>query len=154
MNATGVIPPVAGPIEAFVAAAAMKADGIEMDAWRSRSGTSWVMHDPTVDRTTDGTGLIADLSDADMARLTIEVGSAEGGGGVTSEMRPPALTDALAALEEYEGGLIVLEDGLGIPDATPYVDGWLTSAERRFNVRAFITNDLERAQRVLAGGDD
>ena len=63
---------------------------------------------------------------------------------------------AAAAIQAVDERLrtIVLEDGLGIPDATPYVDGWLTSAERRFNVRAFITNDLERAQRVLAGGDD
>ena len=195
------------------------------------------MHDPTVNRTTDGSGLISEFSDADMARLTID-----GGVGFDSarqgNIRPPTLNDALMALIPYgceiyvhlkdpspssardlavelarsqadssitvivpspdsaetiraaaEGlRTVVLQDGIGMPEASEHVGGWLTSARRvirpdivalrtypvevyasavrgtwdeaaellranRFNVRAFITNDVGRARRVLAGAD-
>ena len=43
-------------------AVAAGADALELDVHRSRDGHLVVCHDPTVDRTTDGTGRIADLT--------------------------------------------------------------------------------------------
>lgn len=47
---------------AFRAAVAAGADGIELDVTRCASGEIVVIHDATVDRTTDGSGAIAELS--------------------------------------------------------------------------------------------
>jgi len=54
---------------AFGAAAALGVDEIELDLWPSADGELVVMHDPTVDRTTDGSGAVAQLPWADLARL-------------------------------------------------------------------------------------
>jgi glycerophosphoryl diester phosphodiesterase len=50
---------IGGPeetLEAFAAALAAGADVLEMDVWSTTDGVLYVMHDDTVDRTTDGTG--------------------------------------------------------------------------------------------------
>ena len=44
---------------------------IEFDVRRSRDGEIIVMHDATVDRTTDGTGSVADLTLADLKQLKV-----------------------------------------------------------------------------------
>ncbi|MCK7478815.1 MAG: hypothetical protein M0C28_16645 [Candidatus Moduliflexus flocculans] len=43
-------------LSAFDAGLAAGADGIELDVRLSRDGVPVVMHDPTLDRTTDATG--------------------------------------------------------------------------------------------------
>lgn len=47
---------------AFTLAEAIGADGIELDVHLSRDGVPVVLHDETVDRTTDGRGRVASLS--------------------------------------------------------------------------------------------
>ncbi|PLY00163.1 MAG: glycerophosphodiester phosphodiesterase [Desulfuromonas sp.] len=54
---------------AFRAAADAGADGIELDVHLSRDGIPVVIHDDTVDRTTDGTGAVADKSLAELLDL-------------------------------------------------------------------------------------
>lgn len=49
-------------LAAFVLAKAEGADAIELDVKLSADGIPVVMHDPTVDRTTDGSGAVATLS--------------------------------------------------------------------------------------------
>ena len=49
--------------------------GIETDVHRTKDGYWVCMHDPTVDRTTDGTGAIKDLTLAQIKALTIDYGS-------------------------------------------------------------------------------
>lgn len=56
-------------LAAFRLAAEMGADGVELDAKVSRDGVVVVMHDPTVDRTTGGSGRVSDLALADLKRL-------------------------------------------------------------------------------------
>ncbi len=46
-----------------------EADMLEMDVHLTRDGEVVVIHDPTVDRTTDGTGAVASLTMAELARL-------------------------------------------------------------------------------------
>ena len=49
-------------LAAFRLAAEMGADGVELDAKLSRDGAIVVVHDATVDRTTNGSGRISDLT--------------------------------------------------------------------------------------------
>lgn len=63
-------------LAAFALALEQNADGIEFDVQLSADGVPVVIHDSTVDRTTDGEGRVADLSLAELRRLTIPGGHA------------------------------------------------------------------------------
>ena len=54
---------------AFRKALAAGADGIEFDARLTADGQIIIMHDPTVDRTTTGTGKVRDMTLAEIRRL-------------------------------------------------------------------------------------
>ena len=54
---------------AFDHAVSMGVDGLECDVQLSRDGEVVVIHDPTVQRTTDGTGAVKDLTADELARL-------------------------------------------------------------------------------------
>lgn len=56
-------------IASFDKAVAMGADYIEIDVQRSRDGELVVIHDHTVDRTTDGTGHVGDLTINELKEL-------------------------------------------------------------------------------------
>ncbi|MEK7278389.1 MAG: glycerophosphodiester phosphodiesterase family protein, partial [Chloroflexota bacterium] len=56
-------------LTAFTSAAALGADAVELDVKLSKDGVPIIMHDPTVDRTTDGRGRVADLTLAALKRL-------------------------------------------------------------------------------------
>lgn len=63
-GASGIAPE--NTLEAFDLAARMGADGVELDVHICRSGELVVAHDETVDRVSDGTGMIRDLSLAEL----------------------------------------------------------------------------------------
>ncbi len=71
-------------LRAFALAAEVGADGIELDVQPSADGVPVIMHDETVDRTTDGHGRVADMTYAALAAL-------DAGGGE----RVPTLAEAL-----------------------------------------------------------
>jgi glycerophosphoryl diester phosphodiesterase len=54
---------------AFSLADQQQADGIEFDIQMSADGVPMVMHDGTVDRTTDGTGSVGQMTAAELQRL-------------------------------------------------------------------------------------
>ena len=56
-------------LEAFRLAMDMGADGFELDVHLSKDGELVVIHDETVDRTTDGTGLVRELTLAQLKAL-------------------------------------------------------------------------------------
>jgi glycerophosphoryl diester phosphodiesterase len=56
-------------LAAFLLAAEMGADGIELDVHFSRDGEAVVIHDDTVDATTDGCGRVRDLTLAELQSL-------------------------------------------------------------------------------------
>ena len=56
-------------LPAFELALQQGADGVELDVKLSADGHVIVMHDPTVDRTTDGHGRVRDLTLADFRKL-------------------------------------------------------------------------------------
>ena len=61
-------------LEAFRLAMEMGADGFELDVHMSRDGALVVIHDESVDRTTDGTGLVRDLTLAQLKELDASCG--------------------------------------------------------------------------------
>jgi glycerophosphoryl diester phosphodiesterase len=56
-------------LPAFAAALEMRADGIELDVHRTADGHLVVIHDFAVDKTTDGTGMVAQMTLAKLLRL-------------------------------------------------------------------------------------
>jgi glycerophosphoryl diester phosphodiesterase len=54
---------------AFERGLALGADGLEFDVHLSKDGVPVIIHDQTVDRTTNGTGAVADLTAAELAAL-------------------------------------------------------------------------------------
>jgi glycerophosphoryl diester phosphodiesterase len=56
-------------LASFAAAREAQANGVEFDVQLSRDGALVIIHDETVDRTTDGHGAIADLTLAEIQRL-------------------------------------------------------------------------------------
>ena len=54
-------------MEAFEKAAEMKADGIELDVQMTKDGELVVIHDETIDRTSDGHGWVKDFTYAKLA---------------------------------------------------------------------------------------
>ena len=81
-------------LSAFQLARDMGADGIELDVQLSHDGTAVVIHDATVDRTTDGFGAVADLTLAELKEL-------DAGSWVSSDFageRIPTLTEVFEAV--------------------------------------------------------
>ena len=93
-------------LEAIVAASQTRADGIEFDVHRSADGTWWVIHDPTLDATTSGSGRISQLSDDVIGSAVID-----GGFGFDPTrhvgLRVATLRSVLAALEGWSGDLYI-----------------------------------------------
>ena len=56
-------------LAAFRRALELGADGVECDIHMSRDGQCMVFHDPTVERTTDGAGAVAEMDLAQLRRL-------------------------------------------------------------------------------------
>ncbi len=80
-------------LAAFRAAVEAGAGGLELDVRLTRDGHPVVMHDATVDRTTDGFGAVAGMTLAGVRRL-------DAGGGGRRDERVPTLREVLAAFPE------------------------------------------------------
>ncbi len=80
-------------LAAFQAAVAAGADGVELDVHLTADGIPVVIHNARVDDTTDGVGLVNDLSLAEIRRL--DAGSYLGAPGAFSGERIPTLEEVL-----------------------------------------------------------
>jgi glycerophosphoryl diester phosphodiesterase len=81
-------------IAAFELALAQHADAIELDVKLSADGYVVVVHDPTVDRTTDGHGRVRDLTLADLKAL----GAGKGFSGAYPNEKIPTLDEVFEAV--------------------------------------------------------
>jgi glycerophosphoryl diester phosphodiesterase len=101
-------------LRAFALAADQGADGIELDVQPAADGTLVILHDDTVDRTTDGRGRVADLTYAALAALDAGAGErvptleqalrlARGRLLVDIEIKDPGIEPAVAALVDALG---------------------------------------------------
>lgn len=83
-------------IAAIEACVAMGVDLVELDVRRTADGVLILMHDDTVDRTTDGRGRVEDLSLAQIRTLRLRQGKGGGTAPLTDEA-PPTFEDAMHA---------------------------------------------------------
>ncbi|WP_268249649.1 glycerophosphodiester phosphodiesterase family protein, partial [Streptomyces bluensis] len=83
-------------IASLEAAADRGADWVETDVQFTKDGRPVLMHDDTVDRTTDGTGRVDQLTAEEISRLTVT-----GGGSV------PTLEQALSSLKPRSARLLL-----------------------------------------------
>jgi glycerophosphoryl diester phosphodiesterase len=93
-------------LSAFKACIDIGADAIEMDVRRTRDGVLVVMHDETVDRTTNGKGRVQDLTLKQLRRLRLRKGSGGPRARLTREA-PPTFEEAMIALR---GSILVNVD--------------------------------------------
>lgn len=80
-------------LASFASALEVGADLVELDVQLTRDGHPVVIHDPTVDRTTDGHGNVADLTLPELRRLS--AGYPERFGSAYSGQRVPTLAEVL-----------------------------------------------------------
>ncbi len=76
---------------AFRNAIALDCDLLELDVHRTTDGELAVIHDPTLDRTSDGTGAVASLTASELRRARLR-----GPDGTLTDERVPLLDDVLA----------------------------------------------------------
>jgi len=99
-------------LPAFEAAILAGADAIELDVRVTADGLAVVMHDASVDRTTDGRGLVRDLSAEQVRALRMPLR----GGGAAGV---PTLEEALRAVAGRAAVDIEIKNVPGDPDFEP-----------------------------------
>ena len=87
---------------AFRQALALESDLVEFDVHQTADGALVVIHDPTLDRTTDTTGPVAARSVAEVGRARLK-----GPDGALTDERVPTLEDVLALVAPSRTGLLV-----------------------------------------------
>lgn len=92
-------------LSAFEKAIEMKAPILETDVHQTKDSVLVLMHDDTVDRTTDGKGRIKDMLYADFKKLVIRSPLS------SAEEHPPSLEEALNAIKGRAQLLIEIKRG-------------------------------------------
>lgn len=89
-------------LAAFAQARALGADALEFDLHLSRDGAPVVIHDPTLDRTTDASGPVRERRVAELARVDAGARFSPDGGGSFpfrgQQLHVPTLEEVLAAI--------------------------------------------------------
>jgi glycerophosphoryl diester phosphodiesterase len=132
-------------IQAFAAGLDAGADRLEMDVHATRDGHVVVLHDATVDRTTDGTGLVREMTLAELHRL--DAGARFNGEGDAFPyrgrgVRVPTLA---AVLEAFPGVPLNIE----IKQDQPAIEQAVLDVLDRFAARARVLLAAEEA-RIMA----
>ena len=91
-------------LESFEKAIQMGASVIETDVHQTKDSVVVIMHDLSVDRTTNGKGLIKDISSTDFKQLVVSSSEVE-----NKKQNPPTLEDAIKAINGRCQLLIVLK---------------------------------------------
>ncbi|HET6765392.1 MAG TPA: glycerophosphodiester phosphodiesterase family protein [Longimicrobiaceae bacterium] len=130
-------------MRAFRLALEHGADGVELDVQRSADGVPVVIHDPTLERTTDGTGAVSDLPWPAISRVRsrgepvprldeVAAWAAAEGAWLNVEIKAPGVEAATVAViraagmmertvfSSFDGGSVA-EVGVVAPDATRYL---------------------------------
>lgn len=118
-------------LRSFEAAAAAGADAVEFDVRMSADGHAVVLHDPAVDRTTDGEGLVRDLTLEEIKRLRMHDGSGE-------RMQIPTLAETLALLSGRVAIDIEIKNLPGEPDHDPEQEAAVEATHRGLQASGFV----------------
>ena len=89
-------------LRAFREALALGVDLLELDVHRTADGTLAVIHDPTLERTTDARGEVGALTGADLRRPRLR-----GPDGTLTDERIPRLEEVLALVAPSRAGLLL-----------------------------------------------
>ncbi len=139
-GASGVRPE--NTLASFRHALALGIRHLECDVHLSRDGAIVVIHDYTVDRTTNGTGRVADLSLAELRAL-------DAGGGE----RIPLLEELLAILPDDARLVIEIKEDERFPRLTDAVVAMVegAAARARIGISAFEMQTLRRVRELAPG---
>ena len=131
--------------EAFLAAARYDITGVELDVHLSRDEEIIVIHDETVDRTTDGSGKVSALSLAQIRQLNIDFGG--------RSLKIPTLREVLSALSGFcfrYGMQINIEFKTNV-ERHPGIEEKVLAMVREFGLEGFViysSFNVESLQRV------
>lgn len=118
-------------LEAFELAVSLGADAVEFDVRITADGHAVVLHDATVDRTTNGAGLVRDLTLADVRALAI----ATADGTMT---RVPTLAEALAVVSGRSAVDVEIKNIPGEPDFEPARERAVEALHDALDATAFV----------------
>ena len=130
---------------AFALAFDLGADAIECDVQRSRDGQLVIIHDGTVDRTTEGTGYVVELSQAELRGL-------DAGRAWRLPQRIPTLEETLALVWERAGAINLEVKGETLDDClatAQALEGMLREQHPAFRKRLLISSFHHPALRLL-----
>jgi len=114
-------------IEAFEAGIDAGADAVEFDIRMTADRHAVVMHDPDVSRTTDGSGLVSEMTLDEIRKLTIDLPGGGAAGVPTVEEALRCLSGRVAADIEIKN--LPGEPGF-TPDREPAVEATLDALDR------------------------
>jgi len=121
----------------FQSALDVGADLVELDVQRTRDGHVVVLHDVTVDRTTDGNGKITDLTLAQVRALS--AGYSERFGSQYAKEKVPTLADALDLLRGRTRVMIeIKKESVGTDDSDDGIEALTVEAVRRVRMAADV----------------
>ncbi|QKI83800.1 glycerophosphodiester phosphodiesterase [Kroppenstedtia eburnea] len=138
-------------IAAYDLAVKMKADYFEVDVQRSKDGRLVIMHDTTVDRTTDGTGNVKDLTLAQLKQL-------DAGSWFSPTFAGEKIPTLEEVLDRYRGKGIKILIELKDPSLYPGIEQQVAKAlsERKLDkrkdkvvVQSFDLESIQRFHQVL-----
>lgn len=136
---------------AFDKAVEMEADFFELDVQMSKDGHLVVIHDTTVDRTTDGTGAVKDLTLAELKRL-------DAGSWFGPEFAGERIPTLEEVLDRYRGNIGILIE-IKAPERYPGIEEKVADALKERNmdqpesgaviVQSFGHETVENFRRIL-----
>lgn len=123
-------------LASFASALEVGADIVELDVHLTKDGRVAVIHDPTVDRTTDGKGRVAELTLQELRALS--AGYPKRFGQAYAGERVPTLPEVLAFLKGRARALIEIKREAVSEDAAGGIEALTVEAVRR----AEMTGDV------------
>jgi glycerophosphoryl diester phosphodiesterase len=141
-------------LEAFRLAAESQAGGLELDVHMASDGSLAVIHDDTVDRTTDGSGAVRDMSLPEVRRLNAGYSFSPDGGSSypyrDQGVRVPELGEVLREFPYLRVNIDVKEDQPGVEEALLKTISD-SDAEDRVLVVSEIASVVDRFREVSEG---
>ena len=138
-------------IAAFDLAVKMKSDYIEIDVQRTKDGKLVLIHDTTVDRTTDGTGKVGDLTYKEIRRL-------DAGSWMSEKFKGEKVPTFEEVLKRYKGKVGILIE-LKSPELYPGIEEEVAELLKAYHldkprnekviVQSSNFNSMKRADQLL-----
>jgi glycerophosphoryl diester phosphodiesterase len=138
-GAAGVLPE--NTLVSFARALDDGARYLELDVHTTADGQVVVIHDDTVDRTTDGSGAVARLTLTELRRLDAGYGFAGPDGGHPMRGRGITVPTLLEVLDEFPGTPLNIEIKQGDPPAIEHIVGLLVRHGARERVLVATAED-------------